>query len=34
MRQYNTYAETEALLLTALDMKGRSIREISEATYI
>ena len=34
MREYNTYAETEALILTALDLDGRSIREICEATCI
>ncbi len=34
MREYNTFAETEALLTTALDMKGRSIKEIGEATCI
>lgn len=34
MRDYNTFAETEALLCTALDLKGRSIREIAAATNI
>ena len=34
MKQYITFAETEALLLTAINLSGRSVKEISEATGI
>ena len=34
MINYNTFAETEALLLTAIELPGRSIMEIVEATGI
>ena len=34
MNHYITFAETEALLLTALTLKGRSIAEIGAATGI
>ena len=34
MKQYTTFAETEALLQTALDLKGRNIKEIGEITGI
>lgn len=34
MGYYNTFAETEALLLAAIVLSGRSIREIGAATGI
>ena len=34
MRDYNTFAETEALLRTAINQKGRSVKDISAATDI
>lgn len=34
MENYNTFAETEALLLTAIELPGNSIKEISAATNI
>ena len=34
MENYNTFAETEALLQTAIGLPGRSIREIAAATGI
>ena len=34
MRDYMTFAETEALLQTALDMKGRSTKGVAAATGI
>lgn len=34
MQKYNTYAETEELMKTALDMKGRTIREICEIILV
>ena len=34
MIYYNTFAETEALLQTAIGLPGRSIREIAAATDI
>ena len=34
MRQYNTFAETEALLRTAISMKGHSTKSIAAATGI
>ena len=34
MRQYNTFAQTEALLLTAIGLPGSSIKTIAAATNI
>lgn len=34
MRQYTTFAETEKLLRTAINQRGRSVKEISAATDI
>ena len=34
MRQYNTFAQTEALLLTAITLPGSNIKTIAEATGI
>ncbi len=34
MKQYATFAETEDLLLTAINMQGRSIKEIAAETGI
>lgn len=34
MENYNTFAETEALLLTAIELPGNSIKDISAATAI
>ena len=34
MKQYNTFAETEALLLTAIRLPGRTTRAIAAATGI
>lgn len=34
MKQYATFAETEALLQTALNLKGRNIKEIGKITGI
>lgn len=34
MRNYNTFAEMEALLLTAIELPGSSIKEIAAATDI
>ena len=34
MRQYNTFAQTEALLLTAISLSGSSIKTIAAATGI
>ena len=34
MRQYNTFAQTEALLLTAITLPGSSIKTIAAATGI
>ena len=34
MKQYSTFAETEALLLTALNMIGHSTKEVATATGI
>lgn len=34
MRQYNTFAQTEALLLTAIGLPGASIKTIAAATGI
>lgn len=34
MKQYTTFAETEALLRTAIDLKGRSTKAIAAATGI
>ena len=34
MRQYNTFAKTESLLLTAIQLPGASIQTISAATGI
>ena len=32
MENYNTFAETEALLLTTIELPGRSIKEIAAET--
>ena len=32
MENYNTFAETEALLLTTIKLPGRSIKEIAAST--
>lgn len=34
MKHYNTFAETEALLLTAINMKGNTVKDIGTATGI
>ena len=34
MKQYTTFAETEALLLTAINLRGRSVKDIATATSI
>ena len=34
MENYNSFAETEALLLTAIELPGSSIKEIAAATGI
>ena len=34
MKHYNTFAETEALLLTAINMKGNTVKDIAAATGI
>ncbi len=34
MKNYNTFAETESLLQTAIALPGRSIKEIAAATNI
>ena len=34
MRQYNTFAQTESLLLTAINLPGASIQAIASATGI
>ena len=34
MRQYNTFAQTEALLLTAITLPGSNIKTIAAATGI
>ena len=34
MKHYNTFAETEALLLTTIGLPGSNIKEISAATSI
>ena len=34
MRKYNTFAELEALLLTAIRLNGHSIKDIAAATDI
>lgn len=34
MRQYITFAETEAILRTAINMKGRTVKAIADATSI
>ena len=34
MKQYTTFAETEALLLTAINLRGRSVKDIAAATNI
>ena len=34
MKQYTTFAETEALLRTAINQKGRSVKDIADATGI
>ena len=34
MKHYNTFAETEALLLTAINQNGRSTKDIGAATGI
>ena len=34
MRQYTTFAETEALLLTAIGLQGNSVKNIAAATGI
>ena len=34
MKQYTTFAETEALLRTAINQKGRSVKDIAAATGI
>ena len=34
MENYNTFAETEALLLTAIGLPGRSIKDIAASTGI
>ena len=34
MKQYTTFAETEALLRTAINLRGRSVKDISASTGI
>lgn len=34
MKHYNTFAETEALLQTAINMKGRTVKDIAAAIGI
>ena len=34
MKQYTTFAETEEILRTAINMKGRTVKAISAATGI
>lgn len=34
MEKYNTFAETEALLQTAIGLRGRTIKEIAEVSCI
>ena len=34
MKQYTTFAETEALLLAAINLRGRSVKDIAAATGI
>lgn len=34
MKNYNTFAETESLLQTAIGLPGRSVKEIAEETGI
>ena len=34
MKQYTTFAETEALLRTAINLRGRSVKDIAAATNI
>ena len=34
MKQYNTFAETEALLRTAINLRGCSVKDIAAATGI
>lgn len=34
MKQYTTFAETEALLLTAINMRGHTVKAIGAATGI
>ena len=34
MKQYTTFAETEALLRTAINLPGRTVKDISAATGI
>ena len=34
MKNYTTFTETEALLMTAMNLKGRSTKDIGEATGI
>ena len=34
MRDYNTFAELEALLRTAINLRGRSVKDIAAATSI
>ena len=34
MKQYITFAEMEALLLTAMETKGRSVKDVAEAAGI
>ena len=34
MQQYTTFAETESILRTAINMKGRTVKAIADATGI
>ena len=34
MKHYNTFAETEALLQTAINMRGHTVKDIAAATGI
>lgn len=34
MKHYNTFAETEALLRTAINMRGHTVKDIAAATDI
>ena len=34
MKQYTTFAETEAILRTAINMKGNTVKDIAAATGI